>query len=109
MSELKRILFTREIVALTPQGDPFILPEGATVVDFAFAVHSDLGLHCKGGKINGSRAYPFSTLAWGDTVEIHTDSAQHPKKGWISRVKTYRARRLIQRYLNNETSHSALH
>ena len=104
MSELKRILFTREIVALTPKGDPFILPEGATVVDFAFAVHTDLGLHCKGGRINDVRAYPFSKLAWGDTVDIETDPTQHPKKGWVSRVKTYRARRLIQRYLNNETT-----
>ena len=107
MSELKRILFTREIVALTPQGDPFILPEGATVVDFAFAVHTDLGLQCKGGRINGVRAYPFSKLAWGDTVEIDTATDQHPKKGWVSRVKTYRARRLIQRYLNNETSNQS--
>ncbi|MDP6039956.1 MAG: HD domain-containing protein [Candidatus Latescibacteria bacterium] len=104
MAELKRILFTSEIVAITPTGDPFILPEGATVVDFAFAVHTDLGLRCKGGRINGARAYPFSTLAWGDTVEIETEPDQHPKKGWVSRVKTYRARRHIQRYLNNETS-----
>ena len=103
MTELKRILFTREIVALTPRGDPFILPEDATVVDFAFAVHTDLGLQCKGGRINGARAYPFSKLAWGDTVEIDTDPNQHPKKSWISRVKTYRARRHIQHYLNSQT------
>ena len=102
MTELKRILFTREIVALTPRGDPFILPEDATVVDFAFAVHTDLGLQCKGGRINGARAYPFSKLAWGDTVEIYTDPNQHPKKSWISRVKTYRARRHIQHYLNSQ-------
>ena len=102
MSELKRILFTREIVALTPRGDPFILPEDATVVDFAFAVHTDLGLQCKGGRINGARAYPFSKLAWGDTVEIYTDPDQHPKKSWTSRVKTYRARRHIQHYFNSQ-------
>ena len=102
MTELKRILFTREIVALTPRGDPFILPEDATVVDFAFAVHTDLGLQCKGGRINGARAYPFSKLAWGDTVEIDTDPDQHPKKSWISRVKTYRARRHIQHHLNSQ-------
>ena len=102
MTELKRILFTREIVVLTPRGDPFILPEDATVVDFAFAVHTDLGLQCKGGRINGVRAYPFSKLAWGDTVEIDTDPNQHPKKSWISRVKTYRARRHIQHHLNSQ-------
>ena len=103
MSELKRILFTREIVALTPRGDPFILPEHATVVDFAFAVHTDLGMQCKGGRINGARAYPFSKLAWGDTVEIDTDPNQHPKKSWVSRVKTYRARRHIQHYLKSQS------
>ena len=102
MSELKRILFTREIVAFTPMGDPFILPEDATVVDFAFAVHTDLGMQCRGGRINGARAYPFSKLAWGDTVEIDTDPAQYPKKSWVRRVKTYRARRLIQHYLNSQ-------
>ncbi len=102
MSELKRILFTREIVALTPRGDPFILPEDATIVDFAFALHTDLGLQCKGGRINGARAHPFSKLAWGDTVEIDIDPAQYPKKSWVSRVKTYRARRVIQRYLNSQ-------
>ena len=80
MSELKRILFTREIVALTPRGDPFILPEDATLVDFAFAVHTDLGLQCKGGRINGARAYPFSKLAWGDTVEIANRSRPTPQK-----------------------------
>lgn len=101
--ELKRLLFTREIVTFTPKGDPIVLPEDATVVDFAFALHTDLGMRCKGGRINGSRAFPFSHLNWGDTVEIETVPTQHPKKHWLRQVKTYRAQRLIRRYLKTET------
>lgn len=99
MDELKRILFTREIAVFTPQGDTYVLPEEATVLDFAFAVHTDLGLHCRRGRVNGRRVSPFSTLSLGDIVEIETDPAQHPKRHWLSRVKTYRARRLVRRYL----------
>jgi guanosine-3',5'-bis(diphosphate) 3'-pyrophosphohydrolase len=103
LNELKQLLFTREIVAFTPKGDPIVLPEGATVVDFAFAVHSDLGLHCKGGRINGVRAFPFSSLNWGDSVEIAISLTQHPKRHWLRQVKTFRARRAIRRYLKIET------
>ena len=102
MDELQRILFTREIAVFTPRGDTYVLPENATVLDFAFAVHTDLGLHCKRGRVNGRRVSPFSTLSLGDTVEIEIDKAQHPKRHWLSRVKTYRARRLIRRYLTRQ-------
>lgn len=107
LNELKQLLFTREIVAFTPKGDPIVLPEAATVVDFAFAVHTDLGLHCKGGRINGVRAFPFSNLNWGDTVEIATSPTQHPKRHWLRQVKTFRARRTIRRYLKSETDEGA--
>lgn len=103
LNELKQLLFTREIVAFTPKGDPIVLPESATIVDFAFAVHTDLGLHCKGGRINGVRAFPFSSLNWGDSVEIATSPAQHPKRHWLRQVKTFRARRTIRRYLKTES------
>jgi guanosine-3',5'-bis(diphosphate) 3'-pyrophosphohydrolase len=103
LNELKQLLFTREIVTFTPKGDPIVLPESATVVDFAFAVHSDLGLHCKGGRINGVRAFPFSSLNWGDSVEIDTSPTQHPKRHWLRQAKTFRARRTIRRYLKTES------
>ena len=107
LDELKSLLFTREIVTFTPKGDPIVLPEGATVVDFAFAVHTDLGLHCRGGRINGARAFPFSHLKWGDAVEVITSPAQHPKRHWLRQVKTYRASRLIRRHLKNASDAQA--
>jgi GTP pyrophosphokinase len=103
LNELKQLLFTSEIVAFTPEGDPIVLPESATVVDFAFAVHSDLGLHCRGGRINGVRAFPFSSLNWGDSVEVATSPTQHPKRHWLRQARTFRARRAIRRYLKTES------
>jgi GTP diphosphokinase / guanosine-3',5'-bis(diphosphate) 3'-diphosphatase len=99
LDEVKRILFTQEIAVFTPKGDPIVLPEEATLVDFAFAVHSDLGLRCSGGTVNGRRATPFSALRWGDTAEVKTSETQAPKQAWLHRVKTFRARRIIRRYL----------
>ena len=99
LDEIKRILFVQEIAVFTPEGDPIVLPEEATLVDFAFAVHTDLGLHCSGGIINGRKGSPFTGLRWGDTVEVKTSRSQHPKQSWLRRVKTYRARRIIRRFL----------
>lgn len=108
LDEVKRILFVHEIAVFTPQGDPLILPEGATLVDFAFGVHTDLGLHCTGGRVNEKPATPFSVLNWGDTVEIKTSKTQRPKQHWLRYVKTYRARRLIRRYLSRSKSSGGL-
>ncbi len=108
LREIKRILFVQEIAVFTPEGDPIILPEGATLMDFAFAVHTDLGLHCKGGNVNGKWTSPFSALSWGDTVEIKSSKAQVPKKHWLRYVKTYRARRLIRRHLSRTESSEGL-
>ena len=99
LDEIKRILFVQEIAAFTPKGDPIVLPEEATLVDFAFAVHTDLGLHCSGGIVNGRKGSPFTVLRWGDTVEVKTSRSQRPKQSWLRRVKTYRARRIIRRFL----------
>ena len=99
LDEMKRILFVQEMATFTPKGDPIVLPESATLMDFAFAVHTDLGLHCTGGRVNNRPASPFSILNWGDTVEIETSAAQHPAGHWLRYVKTYRARRLIRRHI----------
>ena len=108
LSELKRILFVREIAAFTPKGDPIILPEGASLLDFAFAVHTDLGMRCSGGLINGRSATPFSVLNWGDRVEIRTSESQYPQQSWLRYAKTYRAQRLIRYHLNRAKTSGGL-
>jgi len=104
LGELKRILFVREIAAFTPKGDPIVLPEGASLIDFAFAVHSDLGMRCSGGLVNGRLATPFSVLSWGDTVEVRTSRSQRPQPNWLRYAKTYRAQRLIRHSLSRAPS-----
>lgn len=100
LDELHRILFVREIVAFTPAGDPIVLPDGASVLDFAFAVHTDLGTHCSGAKINGRASSPFADLSWGDTVEIETSPQKRPRQYWLRHVKSYRARRSVKSFLH---------
>ena len=103
LEDLKRILFVREIAAFTPEDEPYILPAGATVHDFAFAVHSDLGLRCSGAFVNGQPQPPSHILKWGDTVHIETDPARDPKPGWIRNLKSYHARKVLKRYLHIQT------
>ena len=91
-----------EIFVFTPNGDLRKLPEGATVLDFAFDIHSNLGCSCSGGKING-RAVPIKeTLHNGDIVEILTQKNQTPKADWLSFVVTSKARNKIKSYLREE-------
>ena len=104
LDEVKRMLFVHEMAVFTPNGDPIILPEGATLTDFAFAVHTDLGLHCIGGRINGRSASRFSVLNWGDTIDIETAPHHQTKRSWLRYVKTYRARRLIRRHITRAES-----
>ena len=91
-----------EIFVFTPNGDLRKLPEGATVLDFAFDIHSNLGCSCSGGKING-RAVPIrEQLRNGDIVEITTQKNQTPKSDWLSLVVTSKARNKIKSYLREE-------
>ena len=97
-----------EIFVFTPNGDLRKLPEGATVLDFAFDIHSNLGCSCSGGKING-RAVPIKeTLHNGDIVEILTQKNQTPKADWLSAIKTAKARSRIQQYLRTEERAAAM-
>jgi len=96
---LKTDLFISEVFVFTPKGDLFKLPIGATPVDFAFAVHTDIGLHCIGAKVNG-RIVPLNTvLKSGDSVEILTSANQRPNRDWITFVKTSKAKSKIKRWL----------
>ena len=102
MHALKMDLFKDEVYVYTPAGDVKELPEGATPLDFAFLIHTKVGQHCAGAKVNG-RLMPLSTeLKNGDIVEIVTDPARNPNRDWLKLVKTAKARSRIQRYLRTE-------
>lgn len=94
-------LFHAEMFVFTPKGDLISLPKGATVLDFAFAVHTDLGLHCIGGKVDG-KLEPINTpLQSGCTVEVLHSSSKKPSIDWLQHIKTAKARSAIRRRLRN--------
>ena len=91
-----------EIFVFTPRGDLHQLPKGATPLDFAFAIHTDIGLHCATAKVN-DRVVPLSTtLNSGEKVEIVTKPQQSPKRAWLKQVKTARAGQAIRQWLREE-------
>ncbi len=95
-------LFQDEIFIFTPQGDVKQLPRGATPIDFAFAVHTEVGLRCAGVKVNGRITPLARELKNGDTVEILTDPKQRPSRDWLAFVKTARARNKIRQWIRDE-------
>jgi GTP pyrophosphokinase len=102
LHSLKMDLFKDEVYVYTPAGDVKELPEGATPLDFAFLIHSKVGQHCAGVKVNG-RLVPLGTeLKNGDVVEVITDQTHNPNRDWLKLVKTARARSRIQHYLRTE-------
>lgn len=96
---LKMDLYSEDIFVYTPQGRLVHLPRGAKPIDFAFAIHTEVGLHCSGAKIN-NRLQPLSTtLRSGDMVEIITNPNRTPSHDWLKLVKTSNARTRIKRWL----------
>src|SRR3546814_10860921 len=92
-------MFQDQVFCFTPKGDLIALPRGATPVDFAYAVHSEVGDHTVGAKVNG-RIVPLKTsLSNGDQVEIITSRAQTPSPTWESFVVTGKARSRIRRFI----------
>ena len=102
MMELLKIdMFEDEIFIFTPKGDLIKLPTGSTPLDFAFAIHSDIGSTCVRAKVN-KKLVPLSyVLNNGDIVEVETDKNQKPNSGWLNFVKTSRASHVINKYLRN--------
>ena len=98
MESLKVDLFHDEIFVFTPKGSLIQLPKGAVPIDFAFAIHSDVGLHAIGAKINGKVVPLHHLLESGDTVDILTSQNQHPLAEWLKWVRTSRARSRIKRW-----------
>lgn len=102
LNSLKMDLFKEEVYVYTPAGDVKELPEGATPLDFAYMIHTKIGHHCAGAKING-RLMPLGTpLKNGDIVEIVTDPSRNPNRDWLKMVRTARAKNRIQHYLRTE-------
>jgi RelA/SpoT family (p)ppGpp synthetase len=95
-------LFDEEVYIFTPRGDLFTLPTGATPVDFAFHVHTEVGLHCVGAKVNGKMVPLSHTLSSGDEVEILTSKKQTPNPDWIKFVVTSKARSRIRHWINEK-------
>ncbi|MBD3420830.1 MAG: RelA/SpoT family protein [Chitinivibrionales bacterium] len=95
-------LFHAEIFIFTPKGDLITLPKGATVLDFAFSVHTDLGLHCIGAKVDGEVQPASAVLVSGATVEILHSSSRRPSLDWLNYVRTPKARSAIRRYLKSK-------
>jgi guanosine-3',5'-bis(diphosphate) 3'-pyrophosphohydrolase len=108
MEFLRMDLFQGEIFVFTPKGDVKQLPTGATPIDFAFAVHTEVGLHCAGAKVNGRIAPLSRTLKNGDTVEVMTSAKQQPNRDWLAFVKTSRARQRIRQWIRKEEFDSAV-
>ncbi|HVF39404.1 MAG TPA: bifunctional (p)ppGpp synthetase/guanosine-3',5'-bis(diphosphate) 3'-pyrophosphohydrolase, partial [Gemmatimonadaceae bacterium] len=99
---LKLDLYQDEIFVFTPTGDVIQLPKGATPIDFAFAVHTEVGLHTIGARINGRQATLARELKNSDTVEIITSPTARPSRDWLSHVRTGRARHKIRQRLRIE-------
>lgn len=101
MEDIVTAFYNDDIQVFTPRGEKIILPQNATVIDFAYEVHTQLGDHAKYARIN-SRLEPVTTaLRRGDVVEIFTDEAVHPERDWEQYAHTYKAKKAIRRYLEN--------
>ncbi len=105
---LKLDLYQDEIFVFTPTGDVIQLPKGATPIDFAFAVHTQVGHHCAGSKVNGRIAPLSRELKNSETVEILTNPNARPSRDWLAHVRTGRARHKIRQWLRHEEQASAV-
>ncbi len=99
LDSVKVDLFSEEVYIFTPKGDVIELPRGATVLDFAFAIHSNVGMHCVSGRVNNQIAALRQILDSGDTCEIITQKNQQPNRSWLEFAKTSRARTKIRNYI----------
>lgn len=102
LSEVRLNLGLKEIYVFTPKGDMKTLPQGATVLDFAYALHTNLGDHCIGAKVDYNITPVNKVLSNGDQVEIITSKKQFPKAEWLEFVQTPKARRSIKDFFRNE-------
>jgi GTP pyrophosphokinase len=104
LHSLKEDLFATELYVFTPKGDLLNFPKGSTVIDFAYRIHSEVGHHCSGARINGQLVSLKYILRSGDTVEIITTQQQAPSRDWLKWVKTPRAKSKIRNWLKLQQS-----
>jgi len=102
LTTLKIDLYPDEVYAFTPKGDVFSFPRGATPLDFAYKVHTEVGHHCAGARVNGRLVPLRNQLNNGDMVEIVTNPGRNPSRDWLSFVVTARAKSKIRQWLNTE-------
>ncbi len=107
MKDMRLDVYGKEVFAFTPKGDLFRLGAGATVLDFAFHIHSNVGSHCTGAVVNGQHRKITYRINSGDTVEILTSSNQTPKSDWLNIVVSTKARNKIKQSLNEEMQRRA--
>ena len=108
MSNLKLALFPEEVYVFTPNGDVKSFPKGATPIDFAYSIHTDVGNQCIGAKVNKSIVPLRYKLQNGETVEVITQAGHHPSKDWLKNVVTTRAISKIRNWINLEEKASSL-
>jgi GTP pyrophosphokinase/guanosine-3',5'-bis(diphosphate) 3'-pyrophosphohydrolase len=107
VKEFRLNLYDEEIYVFTPMGDLLTLPRGATPVDFAFKVHTEVGMQCIGAKVNGKMVPLSHELESGDQVEIITSKKQSPNADWMNFVVTHKARSRIRHWINEKRRKTA--
>ena len=107
LDQVRSGLYTDEVFVFTPKGDLRQLPAGATVLDFAFDIHTDVGSSCVGGKVNGKNVTIRYVLQNGDHVSVLRSKSQKPKQDWLSFVVTNKAKTKIKQVLNEEKTKAA--
>jgi len=108
LSTLKIDLYPEEVYTFTPKGKVIVLPRDATPIDFAYAIHTEVGHHCVGAKVNGRIVPLKSRLRNGDIIEIVTQASHTPSRDWLTVVKTSRARNKIKHWINVVQRHQAI-
>ena len=108
LHSLKEDLFSTEMYVFTPKGDLLNFPKGSTVIDFAYRIHSEVGHHCSGARINGQLVSLKYILRSGDTVEIITTQQQVPSRDWLKWAKTPRAKSKIRNWLKTQQRERSL-
>ena len=101
-------LYPDEVYVFTPKGDVFSFPRGATPLDFAYRVHTDLGHHCAGARVNGKLVPLRTPLQNGDMVEVLTNPTRNPSRDWLTFVTTSRAKSKIRQWLNTQQKQRAM-